>query len=116
VAKEVLRDLDFTRAARELSPDHSQSMRSRISKRYAYFQRLCEFFFAEPAGQSVFGRKRRQALRKRTHPRTILRTPNGSLDATRPKFVGPRGHTSPTYGRTKRPIVRPVMLIEEGML
>ncbi len=113
IAEEVLRGLNFTDAARALSPDNPLSMRSRISKRYRYFQRVCEIFLADPAAGEFLERPGRTKARKRTHSRTIIRGPNGHLDEECPKFVCLRGHTSPTSGRTHRVWVPPRLVLVE---
>src|SRR5579863_6431237 len=68
IARAVLEDLDFSRAARELGPHNPQSMRVRISTRYAYFQALCEYFFSPSAERSRFRPNGRSKRIKKLQP------------------------------------------------
>ena len=114
MARVVLKDLVFSRAAAELSPGNPESMRSRISARFSFFKRLAEFFLSE-AHEAPFRRRVPRTRRKRSHSRTILRGPKGHLDAVRPEFGVPSGHTCPMCGGTSKGRVRAPMAMAEGV-
>jgi hypothetical protein len=101
IAQAVLRGLDFTQAALDLAPDNPESMRSRISKRVAYFERLCDFFFADLMTQADFGRKRGRPAKKRTRSRAALRAPHAHVEANREESGDLGGHITPIGGRAK---------------
>lgn len=102
LAREVLQDLNFTRAARALRPDRPAAMRVRISARYAYFQSLCDYFLAPAEASRSFSARRRTKAAARLHPGTILRSPGGHSEAVPPKFESDPSYSPPVCGRTKK--------------
>jgi hypothetical protein len=102
VAEEVLKSLNFTQAARELSPDNPDSMRARISSRYAHFQALCEYSVSLADESASSGLKAPRSHSRRLRSRTVLRGPEAYSEPVEPEFACHSGYTPPTHeGTTK---------------
>jgi hypothetical protein len=95
MAEAVLGSLDFSEAARRLSPEKPESMRARISARYADFRAICELFLAPLDGVDAESRV------DRLQPKSNLRGPEGHLEPTGPEFGGKRGYIRAVRGKAK---------------